>query len=286
MTTPRFSRWPLPPDTGVPLVVAHRGARRLAPENTLAAARRARALGADAWELDVQFTADGQLVVMHDDTLTRTTDAARLPELAGLAPWRVGDVTLAQIHGLHAGADWTPPRAEPVPTLEEALRLTRDLDWLVNVEIKDHAGLRGDDAIAAAVLEPIRRLDMLPRVLFSSFRHDYLRQLRALEPRALLGALVETRPPQEPAALCALLDAAFYHPLHTLLTDADMAGLRRAGRGALPWTVNEEADMDALLHAGVSGLITDNPQAAMQRTSHAGIVAGQLAKRPRGDARD
>lgn len=257
--------WPFPTDIRRPLVVAHRGARRHAPENTLAAARKAHALGADAWELDVQFSADRHLIVMHDDTLARTTDAVSQPELAGLAPWRVCAMTLARIQTLHAGADMASPCAEPIPTLEEALLLTRDLDWLVNVEIKDHADLVGHDTIATAVLDTVRRLDMLPRVLFSSFQHDYLRRIRALEPRALLGALTETRPPSGPVTLCRELDAAFYHPLGSLLSPPhakDVAALRRAGRGTLPWTINEPDVMHALLNAGVSGLITDTPETA------------------------
>lgn len=255
------ARWPDPAAVRRPLIIAHRGARRLAPENTLAAARLAREMGADAWELDVNLTADGRLALVHDDTLARTTDVAARPELAHLAPWRVCDLTLSQIRSLHAGADMRPPRAEPVPMLEEALTLTRDLNWLVNVEIKDHAGLRGDHSVVPATLALVRRLDMLPRVLFSSFRHDYLRRLRALEPSALLGALVEARPPRGPAALCADLDAAWYHPPHTLLTEADLTELRRTGKGTLPWTVNEATDMNALLTAGVTGLITDDPAA-------------------------
>ena len=80
--------WPLPFTRVPPLIVAHRGARRLAPENTLAAARQAYALGADAWELDVEMSADHVPVLLHDDTLERTTDAARQPELASLASLR------------------------------------------------------------------------------------------------------------------------------------------------------------------------------------------------------
>ena len=73
------ARWPDPAAVRRPLIIAHRGARRLAPENTLAAARLAREMGADAWELDVNLTADGRLALVHDDTLARTTDVAARP---------------------------------------------------------------------------------------------------------------------------------------------------------------------------------------------------------------
>ncbi len=140
-----------------PLNIAHRGARSLAPENTLAAARKALEAGADMWELDVNVTADGELVVMHDDTLTRTTNAEAL--FPRRAPWRVVDFTLAEIKQLDTGgpflaqdpfeqigagvissAEQAALRGEPVPTLREALQFTADRRWRVNVEIKPLPG--------------------------------------------------------------------------------------------------------------------------------------------------
>ena len=102
--------------------IAHRGASSEAPENTLAAVRRAVQLGADMVEVDVQRTCDGVLVLMHDATLTRTTDAADV--LPDRAPWSVADLAYAEVRRLDAGR-WMSPRfaGERVPTLVEVLRL-------------------------------------------------------------------------------------------------------------------------------------------------------------------
>jgi glycerophosphoryl diester phosphodiesterase len=126
----------------------------LAPENTLASARKALELGADMWELDVAVTSDNDLVVLHDDTLDRTCNVKDL--FPGKVPWRVWEFTLAEIKTLDCGS-WfnkTDPFGqikagavsqdeqesyvgEPMPTLREALQFTLDNNWRVNVELKD-----------------------------------------------------------------------------------------------------------------------------------------------------
>src|SRR5690349_20560695 len=103
-----------PPPVGQPWVVAHRGASHVAPENTLSALRSALAAGAEMVEVDVRRTADGALVLLHDQSLMRTTDVEVL--YPSRAPWRVQDFTLDEICGLDAGAWWSPTYAgESVP---------------------------------------------------------------------------------------------------------------------------------------------------------------------------
>ena len=259
-----------------PLVIAHRGARGHAPENTLAAANLAQGVGADLWELDVNLTRDGELVIMHDDTLERTTDAPRL--FPDREPFRVCDMTLEEIRRLDAGtwfikndpfgrieAGEIGPRTlrgyvgEAVPTLEEALRLTRDRGWKVNVEIKDHAGLRGHQTVTKAVVECVRRLDMIGRVLISSFQHEYLLEVHALCPDLPTGALVEKNRPADPVALCRELHAAAYHPDRRVLEPDDLAALREAGLAVNVWTVNDMDEARRLLDADATGIITDFP---------------------------
>ena len=95
------------------LVIAHRGARSLAPENTLAAAQAALEMGADLWEFDIEVSRDGELVLLHDETLSRTTDAAaRYPDRA---PWRAADFTWEEIRALDAGSWFL--REDPFGTL-------------------------------------------------------------------------------------------------------------------------------------------------------------------------
>lgn len=261
-----------------PLVVAHRGARGHAPENTLASAVLGHAAEADLWELDVNYTKDGQLVVIHDDTLTRTTNAEKA--FPGRPSYRVCDFTLEEIKSLDAGS-WYAGR-DPfgrvaagdvdeaalksfegltVPTLEEALRLTRDKGWRVNVEIKDHARLVGHETVTRDVLDLIRRLDMPELVLISSFRHRYLEECRALCPGMATGALVERLRPADPVALCRRLEVNAYHPGRDILAPGDLAALRDAGFAVNVWTVNDMDEARRLVAEGASGIITDFPAA-------------------------
>lgn len=280
-----------------PLVIAHRGARSLAPENTLAAARTAHALGADMWELDVHLSADGELIVFHDDTLTRTTNArAVFPQRM---PWWVSDFTLAEIKHLDTGrvflrsdpfgqiaAGHVSPAAqaalqtEPVPTLREALQLTIDLDWRVNVEIKAQPP-QSAVSIPERVTRLIEELRAESRVLVSSFVPDYLQQVAALNPNIPLALLTEgpiaqsllakfllagAAPPLvhlsgfDPSPLLAQLGSTVFHPYHHTVTPEDVRILGERGIAVNIWTVNNPADMRHWIAAGVNGIITDFPQ--------------------------
>lgn len=259
------------------LNLAHRGARSLAPENTLAAARAALTAKAHGWELDVARTADGELVVVHDHTLERTSDVgACFPQRS---PWRVEDFTLAEIAGLDFGSwfvdsdpfgqiaggavsakDLAGFKGLQAPTLAQALEFTRANHWLVNVEIKDLGG-GGDDEedFAAAVVDLIVGMDMTPQVLVSSFNHDYLRLVRARSPELAIGVLVNYEP-ADPLGLVRMLGAQTYHPCWDLIARPEVETLRANGIGVMCWTVNDEYRARELLGWGVSGLFSDFPQ--------------------------
>jgi glycerophosphoryl diester phosphodiesterase len=183
------------------LNIAHRGARSLAPENTLAAAEAGRLAGADGWELDVGLTRDGALVVVHDATLERTSDArTRFPDRA---PWRVMDFTLAELKGLDFGAWFLAAdpfgqvaagrvanpetlRGLAIPTLAEALEFTRDQGWTVNVELKDLDSDPQGLTFPAQAVRLIQELDLVDRVLVSSFNHGYLVQVRKIDRKSVV----------------------------------------------------------------------------------------------------
>lgn len=262
-----------------PLIVAHRGARAHAPENTLAAARLAHAEKAHMWELDTAFTKDGHLVVIHDDTLARTTDVEKHPEFTARAPWKIQDFTLEELRTLDAGSWFVEKdpfetvasgevaptvaasyKGEKIPTLEEALKLTKDLNWRVNVEIKDQINSIGHDRIAKEVCDLIKRLDMTDRVLLSSFQHQYLIEAAAYLPEMPRAALVENSRPEDAAAVCKAAKSGYYHPRHTLLLPGDTETLRAAGVLANVWTVNKVTDMQRAVNFGVNAIITDYPK--------------------------
>ena len=257
------------------LVVAHRGFRGIVPENTLLAAEKGLAAGTDMWELDVAASRDGVLVVLHDDTLVRTTDAkARFPTRS---PWTVYDFDLAELKTLDSGSWYA--KADPfgqikagkvgpkeletfvglrIPTLEEALDFTKRSGWKVNVEIKDATGMACDPWIVEKTVELIARFGMAETTLVSSFNHDYLRRVRKADPRIELGALVEEAP-ADPVALLKELGARSYNPGLKKLEKSTVEAVRAAGFDVFIWTVNEEKDMRRVLEWGATGLFTDFP---------------------------
>lgn len=258
------------------LNIAHRGARSLAPENTILSARKAVAVGADMWEMDVALTADGQIVVLHDDTLERTSNAQEV--FPGRAPWNVHEFTYDELLQLDFGA-WFNDR-DPfgqiaaravtaqeqqnfgktrIPTLREALEFTRDYRFRINIEIKDHTGTPGDISIVESVVDLVNQMNMVNRVLISSFNHDYIVRSKARNPEIPTGALIEA-PVADPVALLKQTGANALNPDLALATDDLIGGVCEAGYDVYVWTVNEEADMRRLIQAGVSGIFTDYPQ--------------------------
>jgi glycerophosphoryl diester phosphodiesterase len=258
-----------------PLLIAHRGARSLAPENTIAAARKALEVGADMWELDVGLTADGELLVIHDSTLTRTSNAKEI--FPNRRPWSLHLFTLEEIRRLDFGtwfidedpfgqtaagavspAETKRYHGEAAPTLRQALGFTRDHNWRVNVEIKDLRGTPGDSEVVRKVVALVEELQMVDRVLISSFNHRYLQEVRERNPRVVTGVLVSKRE-SDPAALLHELRAQAYHPAVNATRRSEITRLRGAGFQVNIWTVNEAKVMRSLVKAGASGIFTDFP---------------------------
>ncbi len=264
-----------------PLVIAHRGFRGIAPENTLVSARRGFDAGADMWELDVAASSDGELVVMHDNTLVRTTDAkTRFPSRS---PWDVYDFTLAELKSLDAGSWYahTDPfmqirsgRVRPeelqsfsgirIPTLREALDLTKRLGWRVNIEIKDATGFACESWIVEKTTALVEELGMVPSVLISSFNHEYLKRAKKAAPEIAVAALID-KPIKNPVQTLREIGAIALNPNAKYLDEATVRAVRAAGFGVLPWTVNDTPGMTSLINWGVTGIITDFPDLGLAR---------------------
>jgi glycerophosphoryl diester phosphodiesterase len=258
------------------LNIAHRGARSLAPENTLAAARKALEIGSEMWELDVGVTADGELYLMHDDTLVRTTNVQTVfPERA---PWGRSDLSLAEIRRLEAGSffvrddpfgqiavgkvcaeELEAMAVESIPTLREALLFTRDHSWRVNVEIKMLPPHMAGFPVVERALALFQALDMVEQVVLSSFVHSYLQQAKRLNP-AISTAVLTEEPQADPAALLRALESKIYHPWLKITSVTEIQSLCQADFEVNVWTVNDTTEMEWLIQAGVQGIITDFPQ--------------------------
>ncbi len=258
------------------LNIAHRGARSLAPENTLAAARKALECGAHMWELDVGVTKDGDLVVVHDETLERTTNVQEI--YPSRSPWRTEDFTLEELRCLDFGAWFTredPFRefslgrvspadgerylGEPVLTLQDALRFTAEHGWLVNVEIKDLKGSPREKDLVERVVALVELLDLTGQAIISSFNLQYLERVRAANPGIPVGVLTDYHHPR-PVELLRSLSAQAYHPRLNAIAPDEISALRDEGFHVMVWVVNDEKDMLDLIAAGASGIFTDYPQ--------------------------
>jgi glycerophosphoryl diester phosphodiesterase len=257
-------------------IIAHRGARSLAPENTLPAAAKALEVGADGWELDVAMSVDGELVVLHDDTLERTSNVAQV--FPDRRPWRVYDFSLDELRRLDFGtwfvkedpfkqaSDGNISTVElesfvgaSIPTLREALVFTKDNQWWVNIEIKDASGTYADAVIVERVVALVEELEMQHQVLISSFNFDYLRQVKTLQPNLSIGVLT-SQAVSDPLTLMGELSAQAFHPSLKVVRPEQVKLLRQAGYAVNVWTVNDESDMRDLMAMGVSGIFTDFPQ--------------------------
>jgi glycerophosphoryl diester phosphodiesterase len=239
-----------------PLVCGHRGACGLAPENTLAAFRKALELGAEWVELDVQLSKDGYLVVFHDDTLERTTDKG--------GSLRPTDLTLAELQALDAGSWFDKSFAgEKIPTLDEVFEGFGG-KIQINVEIKSKPRFEQDNGIEAKIIEAIKRHNLMDGVLTSSFDPSRLIVTHELEPRLQIGTLFTPKtltnlPENDPFRLAELTHATALHPHFQMVTPLFM---EKAGQKNLPvnvWTVNDPKDMRLLTDLGVNMIMSDFP---------------------------
>ena len=244
-------------------VAAHRGGAALWPENSLLAFRSALALGVDALELDLHLTADGEVVVLHDPTLERTSTgrgAVRDARLADLAPVRLKT---------RDGAE----TAERVPTLAQVLDLAAQSSSELLPEIKVDAHRQRYDGIEEKVLALIRARGLLARTTIQTFQADTIRRLCELEPAARTMLLVgrgdverDRARPAEAVRRARELGATDLGMNHRLI-DADVvAAARAAGIRLSAWTVNDESDIRRMIDLGVDLVMSDRPDLARRLT--------------------
>ncbi|MDR7522416.1 MAG: glycerophosphodiester phosphodiesterase family protein [Armatimonadota bacterium] len=245
-------------------VHAHRGGAGLAPENTLAAFRNALALGADYLEMDLHASAEGEVVVIHDATLQRTTTGRGY----------VRQTPLAELKRLDAGS-WFHSRfaGERIPTLREVLEMVRasgDTRIRLNLETKYDANAPPPADFEERILGLVREAGMSDRILLQSFFSPSLVRVRALSaavPTAVLRRVSDI--PSDAVAVVREVRASVYSPNFRLIGPDLVEALHRAGVPVVPWTVNEPADMERLLEAGIGrlpgdGIITDYPDRLLQ----------------------
>lgn len=242
-------------------VIAHRGASRVAPENTLAAFRRAGKAGADLVELDYHHSADDVPMVIHDGTLDRTTDVRDRWDRRRV---RIAKTPSEEIRRLDAGSWFSSDYAdEKIPFLDEALATIQKTSTPL-IERK-----AGDPQ---RCLEALERMDMADQVVVQSFHWPYLRAFHEAAPEVTLAALGSGRLTMKRLRRVQATGARILSWSHGALDSQSVAKAHEEGFRVWAYTVNRPAEARRLIEAGVDGLITDRPKAI-------GRLASQQSRR-------
>src|SRR5277367_6206624 len=227
------------------LLIAHRGASGHAPENTLAAFRKAVALGVHFIETDLQLTRDTRLVAIHDDTVNRTTNGHGA----------VHDLSLEELRKLDAGSWFGSEFAgERIPTLEEILEFSKKHDVVFYLELKPGGSWGGEHSLIGA----LRNSGEIARTIVISFDAGILGALRKIEPTVMTGLLFDGQI-DLPLQRAVDVGARQLAVRGDLVTPALLAEARKRDLQVVCWTVNQPAHMRLLIEAGVSGIMSDYP---------------------------
>ncbi len=264
--TPRFST----------RIIAHRGYSSRYPENTLSAIRAAVDAGADMVEIDVQLTKDNAIVVMHDQSVYRTTNGAGL----------VKDLTLEQIRSLDAGSKFDAKFAgELVPTLEEALDAVHGKAML-NIEVKNVGSEGARTFMAQQIAALVARRNDTSHVQVMAFDSDFMKEMRRTAPGMSMALLAvkDTFGSKRRQAVNLKMDGL--NLLHNTVSDDEVRDLHQVGIQTHVYTVNRQNSMLKALRKGVDGLITDYPEvaaAAMDVYFNGGVIPDALLDGPDGE---
>ncbi len=244
-----------------PLVAAHRGGALLWPENSLLAFRNAIALGADFLELDVHLSKDGEVVVIHDPALDRTTTGVGA----------VRDRTLAELRALRLKDKDGKITDEVIPTLEEVVGLAAPRGVRLLVEIKVDARRERYPAIEEKVVTILDSRQMTFRTIVIAFEEDTVHRIRQLRSDVMVGALYSPRTLKQKRATVGWaletfrrLGARFVGLHQALVTSRVVEQAREEGLAVGVWTVNELAVMQRFVELGVHMLVTDRPDLAKE----------------------
>jgi glycerophosphoryl diester phosphodiesterase len=216
-------------------IIAHRGARAEEPENTLRAVKRAFECGAEAVEIDVRFSKDREIVLIHDDTLERTTNGFG----------KVSEKTLEQLRTLDAG------KGEKIPKLSEVLLLAENLGLELVIELKE-------EGMEEIIVHEIAKAGMEKSVLISSFYHASLLKIKELEPRIKTGIIISSLP-VFPVKIAIDASANVIFPKYPRLNTEFVAEALKKGIEVYSWTINTREDFEKAFELGVEGVVTDDP---------------------------
>ena len=234
-----------------PWIIGHRGYRAKFPENTLISFQAAIEAGATMIELDVMFSRDRKIVVIHDPTLERTTNGYGA----------VADFTLKKLKRLDAGS-WFDARFadQNLPELGEVLDLVYGRAY-VNIEIKSNAyeSQHPPDAIEKQVVELLRQKNTLDTSMISSFDVNILEQIASMKNTPAIAFISKKPAGRKTVQMCARLNMFSWHPDHRIVTSGQVKKMHAAGIRVFPYNVDTFEDYAGIRDMNVDGLITDDP---------------------------
>lgn len=234
-------------------IIAHRGFSGVYPENTMLAFRKAIEIGADGIELDVHLSKDGQVMIIHDEALKRTTG------LDGV----VSDYTRAELEKISAGKTKNDEFGfTPIPSLEEYLAfMAEHRDKITNIELKTAPVYYPE--IEEKTLELVRKFDLEKNIIYSSFNWLSIERMQRLGTISETGLLFSGMKLYNQAHIIKALGINYFHPDFNDLTDEIVKSYLDNKVGLNVWTVNEIEDMKVCLSWNIDGLITNFPDRAI-----------------------
>ena len=257
--------------------IAHRGARSIAPENTILSASKAIENNADMWELDVQLTSDFKLIVIHDNTLERTSNISKINKYKSRKPWLVYDFTLKEIKDLDAGKWYfdNDPFEQikkgnienniklfeniTAPTLKEALLFTKNNNFKINIEIKDVTKAFPQYSITQKVIELVNEYELVKDVIISSFNDKYLYEAKKID-KSIKIALLSDDAGDDHLSKIKELNAFAFHPHYKMCDKKMISNMKKNSILINVWNINDKQEMIKFIDMGVNGIFTDFPQ--------------------------
>ncbi|WP_128894738.1 glycerophosphodiester phosphodiesterase [Longirhabdus pacifica] len=226
-------------------ILAHRGATTYCPENTMSAFEKAVELGADGLEIDVQMTSDGKLVVIHDETLERTTNGSGM----------VMEHSLSKLRTLDAG-NWFHHKfnGEKIPTFEEVLQFSIKNQLYLNIELKNSIVHYKD--IEQEVIKLVQQYHYESQVILSSFNHLSLKLCKQVDSNIAIGVLY-SKPMMEPWQYAANLQATAVHPYKKFVSEKLIKECKRLNIDVHPWTISTKEELDQHKVMNVTKVISD-----------------------------
>ncbi len=265
------------------LILGHRGARSIVPENTILSMKRAMESGVPCWEADIRMSKDGELVIFHDATLERTTDIVTNEAFKNCSDYRISQFTKEELSKLDAGSwflsddpfatvasgavkveEYTIIKKLQIPSVREILDFTKRHSFPVNLEIKELETAPEDFSIVDKIVEMLVETGTMDLVLLSSFRHEFLHYARELNRDVSVAVLVRDQHPADLLQYLRSFPTVAYHPNYRICDRDLIVQLRDAGFRVNCWIVNDMERAQEFMRWG-AGVITDWPQNLLNR---------------------